>query len=118
MFAPYHERYTFDLVVRNSFERLDLLGRLHGFRVLVAVLPVVEEFDDPVCNRIYDQVVGVAHDVGFASVRVADAFKGEPAARFAKPDERRDVCHPNVEGHHRIGDAIAEATRRLLVEPR
>lgn len=114
MFEPYHDSYTFDLIVRNSLERLDLLRRIHGFRVLVAVLPVVEEFDDPVCTRIYDKVAGVARDVGFETVRVADAFKGEPAARFAKPGQRGDVCHPNVDGHHRIGDTIATAVRGML----
>lgn len=111
MFAPYHDSYTFDLIVRSSLERLDLLRRLHGFRVLVAVLPVVAEPGDPVCGRLYDKVVGVAREVGFETVRVADAFAGEPAARFAKPGERGDVAHPNSEGHRRIGDAIAAAVR-------
>lgn len=117
MFAPFHDSYAFDLIVRNSLERLDLLRRLHGFRVLVAVLPVVEEYGDPVCSRLYDKVVGVAHDVGFATVRAADAFKGEPASHFAKPGERGDVCHPNSEGHRRIGDSIAEAVRGMLAAP-
>jgi hypothetical protein len=116
MFAPFHDSYTFDLVVRSSLERLDLLRRLHGFRVLVAVLPVVEEYGDPVCDRLYEKVLGVARDVGFEAVRVADAFKGEPASFFAKPGERGDVCHPNAEGHHRIGDTIAGAVRRMLRE--
>ncbi len=117
MFAPFHDSYTFDLIVRSSLERLDLLRRLHGFRVLVAVLPVVEEHGDPVCSRLYDKVVGVAHDVGFETVRVAEAFKGEPASHFAKPGERGDVCHPNSEGHRRIGDSIAQAVRKMLAAP-
>lgn len=117
MHAPFHDSYTFDLIVRNSFERLDLLRRLHRFQAMIAVLPVVEEFDDPVCSRIYDKVVGVAREVGLPTVRVPDAFKGEPAIRFAKPGERGDVAHPNVEGHHRIGDTIAASVRRLLAAP-
>jgi hypothetical protein len=117
MFAPFHDGYSFELVVRNSFERLDLLRKVHGFKALVAVLPVVEEFDDPVCSRIYDKVVRTAREVGLPVVRVPDAFKGEPALRLAKPGERYDVAHPNVEGHHRIGDAIAAAVRGLLVAP-
>ena len=114
MFAPFHDTYTFDLIVRNSLERLELLRQIHGFRVLVAVLPVVEEYADPVCSRLYDKVVGVARDVGFETVRVAEAFKGEPAAYFAKPGERGDVCHPNSEGHRRIGDSLATAVRGML----
>ncbi len=117
MFAPFHDTYTFDLVVRGSLERLDLLRQIHGFRVMVAVLPVVEEYGDPVCSRLYDKVLGVARDIGFESVRVADAFKGEPASFFAKPGERGDVAHPNSEGHRRIGDAIATAVRGMLTRP-
>ncbi len=117
MFAPFHDSYTFDLIVRGSLERLDLLRQIHHFRVMVAVLPVVEEYGDPVCSRLYDKVLGVARDVGFPSVRVADAFKGEPASFFAKPGERGDVAHPNSEGHRRIGDAIATAVRDLLKAP-
>lgn len=117
MFAPFHDSYTFDLLVRSSLERLDLLRQIHGFRVLVAVLPVVEEPGDPVCARLYAKVAGVARDVGFETVEVADAFKGEPASFFAKPGERGDVCHPNPEGHRRIGDFIAKAVRGMLARP-
>jgi hypothetical protein len=56
----------------------------------------------------------VARDIGFETVRVAEAFKGEPAAFFAKPGERGDVCHPNSEGHRRIGDSLATAVRGML----
>jgi hypothetical protein len=114
LFQPFHERYTFDLVVRNSFERLALLSKVHGFKPLVAVLPVVEEFDDPICARIYDQVVRVAKESGLPTLRVADAFKGEKAARFSKPDGRWDVCHPNPDGHERIAEALAPAVRALV----
>jgi hypothetical protein len=117
MFEPFHDRYTFELVVRNSFERLALLRQVHGFRTLVAVLPVVEEFDDPICKRLYDKVTGAARAAGHETVRVADAFLGEPAGRFAKPGQRGDVAHPNVEGHSRIGDAIARAARAMLATP-
>ncbi|MEP7122574.1 MAG: hypothetical protein ABJE95_16750 [Byssovorax sp.] len=114
MFAPFHDSYTFDLIVRGSLERLDLLRQIHGFRVMLAVLPVVEEYGDPVCSRLYDKVLGVGRDIGFPTVRVADAFRGEPASFFAKPGERGDVAHPNREGHRRIGDAIAVAVRGVL----
>ncbi len=117
IFVPFHESYSFDLVVRNSFERLDLLRRSRGFKVLVAVLPVVERFDDPVCARIYDQVARVASETGFATVRVPDAFVGEPPLRFAKEGQRDDICHPNREGHRRIAETISTAIRRLLATP-
>lgn len=103
--------------MRGSLERLDLLRQIHGFRVLAAVLPVGEEYGDPVCSRLYDKVLGVAHDIGFETVRAADAFEGEPASFFAKPDARGDMAHPNSEGHRRIGDAIATAVRGMLSTP-
>jgi len=116
LFAPYHERYSFDLIVRNSFERLALLRRAHGFKVLVAVLPVVEEFDDPICGAIYDRVAATARDSGLPVIRVADDFRGEHAMTFAKPHGRWDVCHPNPAGHDRIAGAIARGVRSLLDE--
>lgn len=117
MFAPFHDAYSFDLIVRNSFERLAMLGRAQHVPVLVAVLPVVERFDDPTCARIYDQVTRVARESGLPAVRVADAFAGEPYTRYAKPDERDDVCHPNPAGHRRIAESIAGALRPLLRAP-
>ena len=116
LFAPFHDGYSFDLIVRSSLERLSLLSRIHGFRTLVGVLPIVEEPDDPVCRRIYDKVERTSREVGLPTARVADAFAGEPAARFSKPGERGDVAHPNVEGHRRIGENLARAVRRLLSE--
>lgn len=117
LFAPFHDAYSFDLIVRNSFERLELLSRVHKFRALVAVLPVLEDFDDPLCVRLYEKVASVARQSGLPSIRVADAFRGEPFTRFVKPGNRWDVCHPNPDGHDRIARALAAAVRPLLPSP-
>lgn len=114
LFEPFHAGYSFDLIVRNSFERLALLRRQHGFRTLVAVLPVLEDFADPLCQRIYDQVARTARESGHESVRVVDAFRGEPFTRYAKPGQRMDLCHPNAAGHRRIADALNVAVRRAI----
>lgn len=114
-FSPFYESYSYDLIVRNSFERLALLSQLHHFRTLVAVLPVVERFDDPVCLGIYDQVVRTARESGLPAYRVADAFRGEPPSRYEKPGQRMDICHPNPAGHRRIGDSIAAAVRQMVL---
>lgn len=114
LFQPFHETYSFDLIVRNSFERLALLRRQHGFRTLVAVLPVLEDFADPLCNRIYDRVARTARESGLESIRVVDSFRGEPFSRYAKPGDRMDLCHPNAAGHRRIADALNVAVRRAM----
>lgn len=116
-FQPFHDAWSFDLIVRNSFERLALLGRQHGFRTLVAVLPVLERFDDPLCNRLYDRVDRAARASGLPSLRVVDAFRGEAFASYAKPGERMDLCHPNAAGHARIARALDGAVRSALAAP-
>jgi hypothetical protein len=116
LFRPFHEAYSFDLVVRNSFERLALLRRQHGFRTLVAVLPVLEDFADPLCNRLYDRVDRAARESGHDSVRVVEAFRGEAFRRYVKPGQRMDLCHPNAAGHARIAAALDAAVRRGIAQ--
>src|SRR5690606_3931336 len=79
MFAPLYDNYGYHLMVHDPLERLGLLGKLHDFESMVAVMPVVEEFDDPVCADLYDQVMDTAAAVGFEGIRVPDAFIGDPA---------------------------------------
>jgi len=114
LFVPFHDEYSFDLIVRNSFERLRLLGQQHRFGTLVAVLPVLENFTDPLCNRIYDRVASTARESGLESIRVVDAFRGEPFERYAKPNARMDFAHPNVAGHQRIAGVLNVALRRAI----
>lgn len=117
LFAPLYERYTFDLVVRNALERLELLRQLHHFGVVVAVLPALERFDDPVCTQLYDQVIETAKQIGFPTVRVVDAFVGSPWEDFMKPGQRWDLCHPNAAGHLRIATAVSTGLLPLIAQP-
>lgn len=114
LFSPMYEEYSFDLIIRNSFERLALLREKHGFDVLVAVLPVLERFDDPVCAGQYDQVVRVANESGLDAIRVPDAFVGQSVESFAKPNAVNDLAHPNSRGHALIASTIAAALRTKL----
>lgn len=117
LFEPFHTGYSFELIVRSSFERLALLRRQHSFRTLVAVLPVLEDFADPRCQRIYDRVARAARESGHETVRVVDAFRGEPFTRYTKPGQRMDLCHPNPAGHQRIADALNASVRRAIAAP-
>jgi hypothetical protein len=114
VFAPLHESYSFELIVRNAFERLALLREQHGFRTLVAVLPVLEEFDDPVCLSLYDHVVRAAAESGHDTLRVVDAFEGEDFWDYVKPGRRMDLAHPNERGHARIASALETWVRASI----
>jgi lysophospholipase L1-like esterase len=114
IFVPLHDRYAFDLVVRTAFERLALLSQLHDFPVLVAILPIVERFDDPLCLSLYDQVHALAKEVGFEAIRVVDAFAGLDHKKFIKPKSPDDITHPNQLGHQKIAETLAAAIRPIL----
>jgi lysophospholipase L1-like esterase len=106
IFAPFHEAYSFDLIVRSSLERLAMLRDVHHFETLVAVLPILEEFDDPLCNDLYARVARTARESGHDAIEVVDAFRGDDFHDYEKPDERMDLCHPNALGHARIAEAL------------
>jgi len=107
VFAPLYGNYGYHVMVHNPLERLALLGRLHGFTAMVAVMPVVEEFDDPTCVSLYDQVMATAAAVGLEGIRVPDAFLGKPAKDYRKPEAPGDLAHPNVAGHTLIAETLA-----------
>ncbi|HOX44672.1 MAG TPA: SGNH/GDSL hydrolase family protein [Myxococcota bacterium] len=113
-FLPLHDRYAFDLVVTAGLERLALLAELHHFPVLLAVLPIVEEFDDPICAGMYHQVSALGERLGMGTLELVEAFRGRPAEDFRKLGDRWDLTHPNAEGHRLIAARLAERIRPLL----
>lgn len=107
VFTPLYGNYGYYVMVLEPLERLRLLGQLHGFESMVAVLPVVEEFDDPACVEIYDQVMETAAEAGLEGIRVPDVFVGRPAADFRKIEAPGDLAHPNVAGHQLVAETLA-----------
>ena len=118
VFSPLYDNYGYQVMVRSPLERLNLLGQLHGFESMVAVMPVVEEFDDPTCADLYDQVMATAAAAGLEGIRVPDAFIGDPAEDYRKPEAPGDLSHPNVAGHTLIAETLAAVIKaRLEAEP-
>lgn len=114
LFRKLDRSFAFELSVRAPLERLRLITERDGTPVLVAPLPLVAPFDDPVCGEQYDHVIETARGEGFATTRVVDAFHGEPWERYLKPGDRFDVTHPNGDGHERIARHLAGVIAQLL----
>ena len=106
-----YEPFGFESTVRLPLERLELLSRLHGFETLLAVMPVMEEFDDPHCGRLYDQVIQTGKEVGLPTLNVVDDFRGLPLERFRK-EAINEATHPRQEGHDLIAQALATQINR------
>lgn len=112
----FDQPFTFDLVVRNSLERLKIYADLDGFSVLVATMPIIERFDDPVCLGMYERALSVARELGFAGTRVVDSFAGKDHRSFTKGNwGRSDGTHPNAAGHAIIADHLARVVAPLLI---
>lgn len=108
-FRELQKGYAFDLVVRNSLTRLRLLADQYKFRVIVATLPIVERFDDPVCLALYNRVLSIAKAQKFGTVRLVDAFRGKDYRDYLKPSNPHDITHPNKAGHEIMATALAKA---------
>ena len=85
-----------------------LLADLHKFDVIVATLPIVERFDDPVCLGLYDRVLSIAKAQRFDTVRLVDAFRGKNYRDYLKPSDSHDITHPNKAGHEIMATALAK----------
>jgi hypothetical protein len=106
LYRHLHEGYGYSLVVRESMERLKLLSELHHFEVAVAILPLIEPFDDTDCRFSYDRVTETAQSLGLPVARIADALTGKDHRLYLKPNDPSDVTHPNAQGHSLIADSI------------
>jgi lysophospholipase L1-like esterase len=87
-----------------AFARLERDAQAHGFRVLVAILPCLDEaaFYAP----CYALVEHLARKHGFDAFLLKDALASEPASELRL--QPKDAIHPNARGHARIAEALAK----------
>ena len=105
LFKTIHEGYNFELVVGNSFERLRLLSEIHHFKVIVAILPIFQNFNNHTYINIYEKVAKTAEKQGFTSIILFNQLRNYSTAPFQK---KHDLTHCNSDGHAAIAEVLAE----------
>lgn len=87
--------------LRYSFERLAELSRTHGFRVVVLLIPFLDDQGRPETYRAaYDLVRHEADRLGFRTTDPTELFRQRGfEALMQREGDKTDVVHPNVEGH-------------------
>lgn len=91
--------------VRDALARLAALGRAHDLEVLVAIWPVLVDFEDYPYREIHAWVAEEARSRGLAALDLLPAFAGSGGPRGLQitPD---DVFHPNARGHALAAEAF------------
>jgi len=99
--------------IRYSFRRLRALSEDAGARVIVLIVPWLEEQDGQYPHRLAHEIV--AHEArrfGFDVLDVTSEFlvRGMESLRITA----RDHCHPNQEGHRIITESLYSRIRSLF----
>lgn len=83
--------------VATAFERLRLLSRDHGFKVVVLVWPLVIEYSDYKFHAIHQWIVDQAAANQFVGIDLLPVFATHPFRTLQVTSE--DYVHPNATGH-------------------
>jgi len=96
--------------LRYSFERLAGDARAAGFRVVVLLIPYLDDEGHPDLYRsAYDVVRHEAGRVGFATIDPTAEFQAAGLERLRLRHEGSvDIVHPNAEGHALLATALYE----------
>lgn len=97
--------------VAAGFADIAALSREHGFRVLVAIFPMVDgpDWGAYPFRDVHQQVARLAVQNGFEVLDLLDAWQRYPVLQVVV--SAQDV-HPNATGHRVTGEAIAAAVAR------
>jgi len=105
--------------VEQSFRELAQLANAHEFQVLVAVFPNFGERDKGLeapyqYQEEHETVAALAAQYNFHHLDLLEPFRECKAKLPSRHTISFDRYHPNVEGNHCAGSAIADAAKELL----
>lgn len=105
--------------LRYSFERLAGDARDGRFRVVVLLIPFLDDEGHPDLYRAaYDVVRNESERVGFATIDPTEDFRAAGFERLMLHHENMvDVVHPNPEGHAILATALYNGLQDLGPEP-
>jgi lysophospholipase L1-like esterase len=83
--------------VTTAFEKLRLLSRDHGFKVIVLVWPLVIDYSDYKFRAIHQWIVDQASVNQFVGIDLLPVFAMQPFRALQVTSE--DYVHPNAMGH-------------------
>ena len=83
--------------VTTAFEKLRLLSRDHGFKVIVLVWPLVIDYSDYKFRAIHQWIVEQAAANQFVGIDLLPVFATQPFRALQVTSE--DYVHPNAMGH-------------------
>jgi lysophospholipase L1-like esterase len=102
--------------IRYSFRRLRSASEAAGVKVIVMIVPWLEEEDGRYPHRVAHEIVAhEARRVGFDVLDLTTEFlqRGMESLRISSADH----CHPNAEGHRIITEALLSRIKPVLAQP-
>jgi len=85
--------------LHEAFDKLAAMGSKNQFQVILAVFPILREFDDYRWTPLQHQVMEMGGNRGFFTLDVLDVFKAENKTGESLRRRHDDLEHPNPEGH-------------------
>lgn len=105
--------------LRHAFRRLGALQGRHGFPVLVAILPWLDEAAGGYPHQAAHEIVGrEARRAGLEVLDLAPSLRPHGLRSLRRAENPKDPCHPSARGHELIAQALAAHVVERYPRPR
>jgi lysophospholipase L1-like esterase len=95
--------------LRHAFARMHAVARGRGFRVVVAILPWLEDTDGRYpYGAVHALVSGEARRAGLEVLDLAPRLEPAGLHSLRRAENPKDACHPSARGHELVAGAIAD----------